>query len=231
MRYVTRRRLIAALFCMTLAANCPAFWASAAPSKSVSPPQSVDEVALQDPDEYAVLNALLAQTISGPDHKTFLIKEHTAIGGPAGDLHAYAFLSEGAYSDFHTKNEKSYILDAKLTGIPAWTLLSKAAEDKLFPFANITSITAETEKQIEDSWKQFYRTYPGAHGILTFSRVGFNSDKSQAVVYMKYDGEGMNHYGEYFLLVRKGGSWELQTKKTIWITHLNLDGSARFANA
>jgi hypothetical protein len=231
MRYLTRRTLFAALFSMALARICPAFRASAVPAESVSSLQSVDEATLQDTDEYAVLNALLAQTISGPDHKAFVIKEHTAIGGPAGDLHAYAFLSEGAYSDFHTKNEKSYILDAKRTGIPAWTLLSKEAEDKLFPFANITSITAETEKQIEDSWKQFYRTYPGAHGILTFSRVGFNSDKSQAVVYMKYDGNVMSHYGAYFLLVRKGGLWEFQTKKTIWISRLNLDGFATFANS
>jgi hypothetical protein len=230
MRYIART-LIAALFCMALAVNCPVFQASAARAEFSSLQQSVDEATIQDPDEYAVLNALLAQTISGPDHKTFVIKEHTAIGGPAGDLHAYAFLSEGAYSDFRAKNEQSYILAARLTGIPAWTLLSKEEEDKLFPFANIASITAETEKQIEDSWKEFYRTYPAAHGIFTFSRVGFNPDRSQAVVYMKYDGDVMNHHGEYFLLVHKGGSWELQTKKTIWITRMNLDGSAAFANS
>jgi hypothetical protein len=63
MRYITRSTLIAALFCMALAVTCPAFQASAAQGKFSSPPQSADEARLQDPDEYAVLNALLAQSV------------------------------------------------------------------------------------------------------------------------------------------------------------------------
>jgi hypothetical protein len=53
---------------------------------------------------------------------------------------------------------------------------------------------------------------------VTFSRVGFNSDKSQAVVYVRYDGGIMTHRGEYFVFAHKSESWEIQTPKLIWIS-------------
>jgi hypothetical protein len=230
MRYLTFTTLCLPLFCVALALNDPAFPAFAAQAQSVSPSQTVDEATVQDPEEYAVLNALLAQSISGPDHESFLIKEHTAVLGLPGVLHAYSYLSEAAYSDFHAKNEKSYILDAKFTGTPAWTLLSKETEDKLFPFANLTSITGETAKKIDEAWEHFYQIYPSMQGILTLSRVGFNSDKSQAAVYVRYDGNVMSSHGEYFVLVRKIGSWEVQTKKLVFIA-LKVGGSPEIANS
>lgn len=230
MRYLTFTTLCLPLFCVALAVNYPAFQASAAQVKSASASQTVDETTAHDLEEYAVLNALLAQSISGPDHETFLIKDHTAVLGLPDVLHAYSYLAEAAYSDFHAKNEKSYVLDAKFTGTPSWTLLSKETEDKLFPFANITSITRETEKKIDEAWKQFYQIYPSMSGILTFSRVGFNSDKSQAVVYVRYDGNVMSSHGEYFVLVRKIGSWEVQTKKLVFIA-LKVGSSPEIVNS
>ena len=73
-------------------------------------------------------------------------------------------------------------------------------------------------EKVQSSWKQFYEEYPSAQGILTISRVGFNSDKSEAVVYIQNVASLMLASGKLFFLTKKNGSWEVQTEKMIWFS-------------
>ncbi|HEX8175441.1 MAG TPA: hypothetical protein VF543_10000 [Pyrinomonadaceae bacterium] len=56
-------------------------------------------------------------------------------------------------------------------------------------------------------WEAFERKYPKSSGFLTFSRVGFNSDKSQALVYKSWSCGGLCGGGGYILLTKKKGVW------------------------
>ena len=71
---------------------------------------------------------------------------------------------------------------------------------------------------MRSSWKQFYEEYPGAQGILTISRVGFNPDKNEAVVYIQNVASLIVASGKLFFLTKKNGSWEFQTEKMIWFS-------------
>lgn len=67
-------------------------------------------------------------------------------------------------------------------------------------------------------WDEFYRRFPGSRGMIWFSRVGFNKDRTQALFYFgnqytDYAGEG------YLILMAKAdGTWREVTRVTVWIS-------------
>ena len=68
----------------------------------------------------------------------------------------------------------------------------------------------ELEEIFQDgggSWDKFYKEYLGSKGITTLSRVGFNSDRTQALVYVGYGCGGLCGGGGYLLFVKTNGVW------------------------
>lgn len=59
-------------------------------------------------------------------------------------------------------------------------------------------------------WDKFYQKYPGSGGFLTFSRVGFNADKTQALVYQSYSCGDLCGGGTYYLLTKENGIWTVK---------------------
>jgi hypothetical protein len=92
------------------------------------------------------------------------------------------------------------------------------AESKLFYSTPSEPKDEAWVEKVRSSWKQFYEEYPGAQGILTISRVGFNPDKNKAVVYIQNVASLMVASGKLFFLTKKNGSWEVQTEKMIWFS-------------
>jgi hypothetical protein len=68
-------------------------------------------------------------------------------------------------------------------------------------------------------WEEFYRRYPESRGFATFSRVGFNDDKTQALVYQAYSCGGLCGGGGYVLLVKVNGVWANKgTVGPVWVS-------------
>jgi hypothetical protein len=217
MSRLMNRRLTATFVCFSFPLNFLTL--QARPQlQSVQQGQPAEIATVQDPDEYAVWSILLVRRYSYRNHRTFVIRDRTATDTNPRDLLPYAYLSEEAFSDFQAKNKEQYRLESRLSVTPPCVFIPKEKEDSLFPTAHITSIDSDSIEQMQNNWNQFYQEYPGMHGIVTFSRVGFNLDKSQAVVYVRYDGGIMTHRGEYFVFAHKSRSWEIQTLKLIWIS-------------
>ncbi len=53
--------------------------------------------------------------------------------------------------------------------------------------------------------------------VLAFSRAGFNSDGTQALVYVKESGH-FEGFGRYYLLRRYGGRWEIERSQIDFLT-------------
>ena len=65
-------------------------------------------------------------------------------------------------------------------------------------------------------WDGFYRMYPNSIGFLTFSRIGFNSEVNQALVYTgRYYGVRKGR-GTHVLLTKKNGSWVVVQQYKAW---------------
>ena len=69
-----------------------------------------------------------------------------------------------------------------------------------------------------DYWDRFYEKYPGSQGSMSISRVGFNTDGSEALVYVGNYAYDLAGEGFHVLLVRKGDTWVVHRKETAWIS-------------
>lgn len=57
-------------------------------------------------------------------------------------------------------------------------------------------------------WKSFYEKYPKSGGFNEVSAVGFNADKTVAVVYVAHSCGGLCGGGSFHVLQKKDGNWQ-----------------------
>jgi hypothetical protein len=71
------------------------------------------------------------------------------------------------------------------------------------------------DKKGESGWKNFYRKYPGATGLVTFSRVGFNRKMDEALAHLTAQ-SGLGSGAGFFAYLRKRkGVWRFISTLTI----------------
>jgi hypothetical protein len=59
-------------------------------------------------------------------------------------------------------------------------------------------------------WELLYEKYPNSYGFVYLSRVGFNADLSQALVYISASHYEWSIEGSYYLMTRNDGRWEVK---------------------
>jgi len=90
-------------------------------------------------------------------------------------------------------------------------LQPKFTTDIPYVFMSGTEFNAFFDKKGIDGWKDFYDEYPKSGGINELSAVGFNADKTLAIVYVGHSCGGLCGGGTYHVLQKKEGKWtELQ---------------------
>lgn len=67
-------------------------------------------------------------------------------------------------------------------------------------------------------WDFFYKKYPDSQGITTLSRVGFNIDKTKALVYFGTQSDGLAGTGYYVILQKEINRWKIVKKQMLWIS-------------
>lgn len=67
-------------------------------------------------------------------------------------------------------------------------------------------------------WEQFYTRYPDSRGTNSFSRVGFNSDKTKAVVYHEWGVGPLAAAGRFFFLIKVDKEWIIKKYIALWIS-------------
>ena len=94
----------------------------------------------------------------------------------------------------------------RATGTP-WRLQKnfKLADYELAPQAELDALL----KNNPQGWQEFHRRYPGAAGYVEFSAVGFNADKTVAVVYIGQHCGNLCGSGQIFVMqLSKRGKWQ-----------------------
>ena len=106
----------------------------------------------------------------------------------------YEDLVGPAISEYVRLNEKPWLLERNFR-------IEK-------PYVLITSdeLTTTFDQGIE-GWKKFYEQHPDSGGWIELSAVGFNSDKTIAVVYMGHSCGGLCGGGSFHVLQKKDGQW------------------------
>jgi hypothetical protein len=59
-------------------------------------------------------------------------------------------------------------------------------------------------------WCEFYKKYPDNAATIALSRIGFNRQGTQALVFMSYGCGGLCGYGGFIMLEKQQGAWRVQ---------------------
>jgi hypothetical protein len=104
---------------------------------------------------------------------------------------------------FLRRNDREYPVNAHLKfGLP----------HVILPEAKARRILEQQE------WAIFYHEYPVSHGIIWFSRTGFNDDRTQALLYFSNNWDGGAGEGWLILMQKERGTWHEAGSTRIWIS-------------
>lgn len=182
---------------------------------STSEPMKVQEAV-----EYEIWSAVLARKYGDGTFQRLVARDRTEILMPEPIAKRWQNSEHDteAFADLKAKNKTQYALENKFSVKLPCILINSEEESKVLHSAPISRADKDYVEKVRSSWHQFYEEYPGAQGILTISRVGFNSDKSEAMVYIANNASLMLGSGELFFLTRKNGPWEIQAEQMIWFS-------------
>jgi hypothetical protein len=156
-------------------------------------------------EEYAVYNDLLEAQYKGDELDQILIIEHTRVNNAKlmeQDLAAFQEntpLAPELVASFTERNQESYPLKPDLDFGVEYQLLTQEEVDELHPLDK------------ESGWKLLDEKYPNSYGFVYLSRVGFNADFSQALVYTESFHYDIPIQGGYYLMIKEEGRWIVET--------------------
>jgi hypothetical protein len=164
-------------------------------------------------EEYVVYAALLKEMFIGKETKQLVIERYTAVNDSSNSepdtfIEQLSPLMKETTSDYKEKNKQSVELSDRFELKVKLNFLSRDELKRIF----------EKRDEKYDGWKAFRQKYPGAGEIITLSRVGFNPDKSQALIFVGYQCDWLCGEGNYILLTKRDGEWKIEKKSMTWIS-------------
>ncbi len=187
--------------------------------KTVAPPTIPKQPAALDAEDYAVYSVLL-QSLYGNGAKLLVLDNYVSACVPVGNNTEgekawqqslsslpgkMPKLSPKTVADFKRKTRQCRNVEANFTLPAKYILLSKQERKQVFS-------TSDTKK----AWANFYQKYAGASGYINLSNIGFNEDRTQALV-DTYRKCGTQCGAEKMVLLTKvNGSWNVAATHKIW---------------
>jgi hypothetical protein len=161
-------------------------------------------------EEYAVYSAIINDRF---ETLVIVVEDHTVcVSFPGKELSEtlqgiyqdMPATQQETFDDFLVKNEQSYPLNHCFNIRGRVFLVSREKLGRIF--------------ESDYGWLIFYMRYPFSQGIAAVSRVGFNEDMDQALIYFKNSSGSLSGAGYYMLLTKKEGVWYIEDERMIWIS-------------
>ncbi|MBP7088344.1 MAG: hypothetical protein KBB01_03490 [Candidatus Omnitrophica bacterium] len=165
-----------------------------------------------DPEEYLVYSTVIEDWFTKSDIELIIIRDYTSLDEPLqilettlNHLSQVIDLSVDTIRDFKAKNTQSYHLKNFFNQHLECRLINDEEVSKIFDVGG---------------WKEFYLRYPKSNGILAFSRVGFNSDKTRCLVYASNQEDKIIAEGFYYSLTKSiYNNWLIESRQRTWGTY------------
>lgn len=168
--------------------------------------QSIENATIEQ-EEYAVYSAMLVDYVFMRP-KTIVIANPTSTFARVTKLTDFRFiflnqarepvLSQETLDDFLQRNKSNRWLT------PKFEISRKYA---LVDFREIKKLA--NDFQMDNEWKAFSKAYPESYGFVTLSRVGFNRQMDQALVYAGWQCPGLCGHWSFQLLAKEDGLWKV----------------------
>jgi len=114
-----------------------------------------------------------------------------------------------AEEESQVRQTASAIADYYRANLKRWTLLPKLKIELPYTLVPPEELTAFlTSAGHFAGWDKFYERYPGSPGWIEFSAVGFNQDKTLAVLYVAHHCGLTCGGGGIRTLLKKDGKWQ-----------------------
>ena len=84
--------------------------------------------------------------------------------------------------------------------------------------AELNEIFDNNPTTLREQWQQFYEKYPDSGGFYSFSRVGFNNEKTQALLFVGHFCGALCASGKWILLTKMEGKWVETTRHLVWVS-------------
>jgi hypothetical protein len=169
-------------------------------------------------EEYEIYSAVITQKYVRPDTKLMMIEDRTFRYDFSNendepwrdkfkDKKTGLTIDQSAAEDYETKNSRQSLLNKASFKLPV----------KVTLIGDLDLRAIFHGKWGELEWINYYRKYPDSDGFLMLSRIGFNTERTQALLYLgSRCGPGCGEIN-FLLLEKTNGSWstkkELRKKK------------------
>ncbi len=173
------------------------------------------------PEEYAVYSAAIEHKLVRGKTRLVVIQDRTQAydyGGQPEDEHHKGVLeelspvSESTLKDFVDKNREPRKLSGQFEIKAPYKILAKEEIESFFKGS------ADGAGSLLKGWEEFYKKYPESYGYVVLSRVGFDAEKRQAMVYVSRYCGGLCGDGAYILLTKDEGRWKVKNELRLWVS-------------
>lgn len=152
-----------------------------------------------------------AELVKGQDARdvaaVYINDNQSFIGAPywkANQIRADSELM-GAMRGFATPSPADAVLTGPLPLTVRTWFLTKKEYDTIF-----------RNQDIFTWWPRFYQRFPGADGMVEFSRIAYSKSRNRAVVYRSISRGAKDAAGTLFILERTGKEWKVKYELTLW---------------
>jgi hypothetical protein len=67
-----------------------------------------------------------------------------------------------------------------------------------------------------NGWNRFYVGYPNSSGFTGLSRIAFNNDSTEAIMYVAHHSDWLSGHGTVFRLQLTEGRWLITDRRVVW---------------
>lgn len=162
--------------------------------------------------DYSVYSAILNQGFDRID-KPLVVEQTTDTSQSLSfDDNAYVDriepegIGKAVYNDLIIQNDSIGTLENKFEISPR--------QVQLITFSDLQA--AFLIDDVNGGWDEFYKKYPDSEGYIRFSKVGFNTDKTEALVEYAYVFGNLGADGGFVYLERESSGWILKKFVPVW---------------
>lgn len=203
------------LFVAGLLINVLCFGGCEQPGPGEQSPTVNDAVNSIDAPEYSVYSALVEEMYIKDRTDLIVIKKRTDLNPLIRDLQSDLKRLQvnnhnirlETINDFQIKNKERLPLNNNFKINAPYILLDEQEYLEMF--------------QDAQGWDRFRKKYPNSQGLVTLSRIGFNTSMDQALVYVSNQRAGFGGEGYYVLLSKEGHRWTITQKSGVWISSIH----------
>ena len=203
----TIKYLLFSVFVLTLLTNCSKDDNRNAPEFPLKASDNLDDL------DYRLYSLILDELF--PETENLVVNQDTpAVSASLGREYiqslkeAYPEMDTTVFWDYILVNDTVYYLENKFS----------VASKKVSLISNEEIQYIFNTMDINKGWEEFYRRFPNSTGTISFSRIGYNTDKTQAMVDMGNMYASLGGEGRLIFLKLENNEWKITNAILTWIS-------------